>query len=567
MCGIVGFSGKNSLDTDKILYLMYQNSIERGRHSTGFYSPETGVKKDAKTPEEFLIDNPIPNSNVFIGHVRHATVGAKSKANSHPFEFDNIVGVHNGTLENHWGMLAKRSVSNKNIDVDSQALYKLLDEDSKQDKIVYSTLSEFDGAAALLFQDKRNTKLLYAYRNADRPLFCGYIGKDMYISSITSSLKLIGCDDISVFESNFLYKISDGKIISKQWYKEFVKPPVIYNNKHYKKKENIDFTKLLSGHQQQQWDCEDQGCSVVGINSKKGVNDREYVKNIDKLSSFNNGELISRWLMVLNDKLIKYGESEVNVTKGEWYFISDYNLNNNYDVKIQSDDKDNEVWVPKFIFDAGYIKIDTWVVTTNPIVDKNDNSIKLFEEGEVLEVIDDKEMIDKMRYIQVYDEKKDQSRNIPIVTLRCATDREVIDHLAKVEDIKATNDTNTPFVSPIDKVINEAANSAKNFFDDIDGPISQSVDGPVQQVNEQEEKYSDVEELLPISFYECALDVITDKVLEIKDLVETTNFKELQEGIDELEELVEELYDTDKLEAYVQNREEVKEQDSIITKC
>lgn len=46
---------------------------------------------------KWLLDD--VSDNFFLGHVRHATKGKISEKNAHPFEKENIVGMHNGTLD------------------------------------------------------------------------------------------------------------------------------------------------------------------------------------------------------------------------------------------------------------------------------------------------------------------------------------------------------------------------------------------------------------------------------------------------------------------------------------
>lgn len=556
-CGIVGFSGKSPLNPDKILYLMQQNSWKRGRDATGFYSPETGVKKDAKVPEEFLIHNSIPLAHSFIGHVRAGTSGSKGKSGAHPFEFTNIVGVHNGTLTNQYSMMRNRGIENGPYSVDSEMLYKLLDDNSEEDKIVYSTLSEFDGAAALLFQDKRNTKVLYAYRNNDRPLYYGYIDKNMYISSLEESLKIIGCISITLFNCLNLYKIEEGKIISTQWFKEYEQPKYIH--KKYKNNKdtyvNPDFLRMLPKGSFGEDDC-DQHCSV----SRLSISDSEYVININKFSLINNNELHDRWIRVLQDKLIRYGDTNVKFTKDDWYFVSDYNVKNNYEIFIESDDNGEGVWAPKFIFDVELIKIGDYVVTMNPIL--NAKGERILDKNMVLEVYDPRNIINGKHCVEVLNDETNATINVFISSIRCATKEEenlkVEEKNKKISTIISPVVEESPFITPIEELSSEMDNKAKelgkNFFDGIDDEsthASQDVDSdPKNRV---------VEELIPSSIYDFVLNIIITKVLEIQDIAKTTNLKELQENVDELDELLEECYDLNKITQWAAEAEDVKE--------
>jgi len=207
-CGMVGFSGKNVFDVDKIKILMLGN-MTRGMHSTGIYNGGH-VTKDSVDAVELLAKVELIPELIFMGHDRYATVGNKTAAkNAHPFRYGNTIGQHNGTLKNHYAMIRENDLEYVDYDVDSQVLIKLLDTDSS-----FKVLQEFEGAAALIWTNVQNPKRIYCFRNVDRPLYRGMIGEDMYISSIEDTLTLIGCKTIKLFKENYLYTIEDGKIIS-----------------------------------------------------------------------------------------------------------------------------------------------------------------------------------------------------------------------------------------------------------------------------------------------------------------------------------------------------------------
>lgn len=92
-------------------------SVLRGVDGTGVYSANTNrinktqrlVKlaedytywkywNEHKVPIKDRVDFDNLQNNLFIGHTRAATLGGISHENSHPFDFSNIVGAHNGTL-------------------------------------------------------------------------------------------------------------------------------------------------------------------------------------------------------------------------------------------------------------------------------------------------------------------------------------------------------------------------------------------------------------------------------------------------------------------------------------
>src|SRR5690606_21890089 len=87
-------------------------------------------KAQESTMEDGHKDESFDKPLGFIGHCRAATKGSVSVANAHPFAFENVVGVHNGTL--------KSSFKNSTLyDTDSEAIYKGLND------IEPSDLSEY----------------------------------------------------------------------------------------------------------------------------------------------------------------------------------------------------------------------------------------------------------------------------------------------------------------------------------------------------------------------------------------------------------------------------------------
>jgi len=107
MCGIVGCAGTiNKAAKDALAELLVIDSI-RGAHSVGLagvrVSDEVNVHKKAMLPHDYLQtkgyqDMMLPIQKILIGHNRWATKGLVNNTNAHPFEFDGVVGVHNGTI-------------------------------------------------------------------------------------------------------------------------------------------------------------------------------------------------------------------------------------------------------------------------------------------------------------------------------------------------------------------------------------------------------------------------------------------------------------------------------------
>lgn len=217
MCGIITASGSIPFSVDK-LNLLFAYNESRGKDSVGFYNEKDDVpfekrlyKKMGRASSELIPNYRWKETNLFLGHVRAATKGIVNIENCHPFLFDNIIGCHNGTL-NNWGILKKEYNLSEKVDMDSKVFFEYLN--TYDD---YKILEEFDGAANVLWVDKRQPKKLFVFKHSERTLFRGIIeteeGKIMYISSVETGLEAIGCKNIKTFKDQYLYEIEDGVII------------------------------------------------------------------------------------------------------------------------------------------------------------------------------------------------------------------------------------------------------------------------------------------------------------------------------------------------------------------
>ena len=214
MCGLIGYSG-NGFDPLKIKILFLYNE-NRGKDSCGVYtSKNLHIEKQiGKVSEEMLSKIKLSSSNVLIGHTRNKTIGNITIENTHPFLIKKekyIIGAHNGTIENFSDLKRKYEDFNiKHLEIDSKLIFEYLSQNSD-----YNILGEITGGIAVLFSDLQDKKILYCYRNNDRPLFRGYIKNDgLYFSSIKKSLEAIECQSIKEIGKNVLYTIKNGKIVN-----------------------------------------------------------------------------------------------------------------------------------------------------------------------------------------------------------------------------------------------------------------------------------------------------------------------------------------------------------------
>lgn len=156
----------------------------RGEHSTGIaavvrHNDEVKVSKCVGDP--FILFDQRKTEAIFgtqtsvlIGHNRYATQGKINARNAHPFQFENVVGVHNGTLHNH-----KSLPEGNKYDVDSEAIYHNID-----DLGPFKTVEKMRGAWALVWWDLA-AKSLNFVRNKERPLYIAFSesGQQVYWAS------------------------------------------------------------------------------------------------------------------------------------------------------------------------------------------------------------------------------------------------------------------------------------------------------------------------------------------------------------------------------------------------
>ena len=179
MCGLVGIAGDiNSKEQKMFRDMLICNAI-RGLDSAGIALVSTtpnaspivekavgatqnlwdwGVSKEMC--DRGLVKKP---QKVMVGHNRAATFGEVTEENAHPFVFDHITGVHNGSLID-WRDLEGYT----EFDVDSMAIFKTIAE-----KGIDHCWKNFTGAAALVWWDEKEETLNLIHNN-QRPLFVAW---------------------------------------------------------------------------------------------------------------------------------------------------------------------------------------------------------------------------------------------------------------------------------------------------------------------------------------------------------------------------------------------------------
>lgn len=221
MCGIVGVAGKIFMKEERTLRTLLVLDSLRGEDSTGVaVIPKVGnsiVAKELGNPYNLFdtkrFETALKKVNrAIIGHNRYATQGAVSKKNAHPFDFDTLVGVHNGTLKNKY-----RLDDATDFDVDSENLYHHMEKHGLAD-----VLNVMDGAWALVWWDKKE-ETLNMLRNKERPLFVVatkdgesmFWASEKWMLSVACSRNGVEINDIHEVAEDMLYTFhikADGKL-------------------------------------------------------------------------------------------------------------------------------------------------------------------------------------------------------------------------------------------------------------------------------------------------------------------------------------------------------------------
>ncbi len=214
MCGLVGVAGLITDKQEKVYKTLLMLDTIRGMDSTGtaFVAEDGSVDVVKVVGHSFELLDYLPHSRrmarrnmVLLGHNRSATVGNITKSNAHPFEYDHVVGAHNGTLHN------KHELPNGHAyNVDSQALFATMDNLG-----VHDTIRKLRGAWALSFWDK-DEKTLNLIRNKERPLFYAvskfnntlYWASEGWMLNVACSKNGVDIEKIEEISEDTLYTFS-----------------------------------------------------------------------------------------------------------------------------------------------------------------------------------------------------------------------------------------------------------------------------------------------------------------------------------------------------------------------
>lgn len=187
MCGHVGIAGKLEFKDEDTMKRLLLLDYFRGKDSTGLAAirstGETYMAKCASHPldlfelAKFKTALNASPSMAFIGHNRAATRGGISAFNAHPYQFDGIIGAHNGTLDSDSTKALEEAVGEK-FPVDSMAIFAGIARLGIADTIglMHEGKDTHSGAWSLVWYDEKDRSLNFL-RNQWRPMYLCYNSK------------------------------------------------------------------------------------------------------------------------------------------------------------------------------------------------------------------------------------------------------------------------------------------------------------------------------------------------------------------------------------------------------
>lgn len=213
MCGIFGMAGNGiyhkHLKAFRELGIVSQL---RGTDSSGVFQIDTCKFRDTekkgfvhKEATDFTNFNakrhskdiPVRNfmddqmCNLYIGHVRAATVGNIVDENAHPFDFPFIVGAHNGTLVDLKYQHAEKTDSEMMFaDINERGIEEVLPELARNSAFAISMYNRYENRMILT-------------RNSQRPLWIAHCKLNRVVFWASEGWMLqavLGRNDIEIFE-------------------------------------------------------------------------------------------------------------------------------------------------------------------------------------------------------------------------------------------------------------------------------------------------------------------------------------------------------------------------------
>ncbi len=197
MCGIAGYSlsARSTVDRTLAAQALLAAIAERGADAVGYAHRSPGrhahVHKQRSGASALLdrIDIPAAATEVLL-HVRDYTKGHPGiEANNHPIRHGDIVGIHNGIIDNDEQILERHGFERARPDmtVDSEAIFALVDEFGPSPR----ALGELRGSMASAWLDESRPGTLFIARGVGRPLWIGSSRHETFFASTKQALELV----------------------------------------------------------------------------------------------------------------------------------------------------------------------------------------------------------------------------------------------------------------------------------------------------------------------------------------------------------------------------------------
>ena len=151
MCGILGVSCLNK-NTRPMLPFLAWDMQRRGDDSWGASNGNDVIRELGAVRKSFYIPSGWVGGPVIV-HTRRASQGRVNIENAHPQRIKNIIGIHNGTLNNHQEL---NRIHNRNYDVDTAHIFHHMADGLPLDDI--------GGTAALAWYDTEAPGILFLCR-------------------------------------------------------------------------------------------------------------------------------------------------------------------------------------------------------------------------------------------------------------------------------------------------------------------------------------------------------------------------------------------------------------------
>jgi len=237
MCGIIGYIGNNY--ASEILTKSLKKLEYRGYDSTGVAlldnNKTLNIYKSSGTVNNLnkILENPVLNSNLGIGHTRWATHGEPNNINAHPHAdcSKTISIVHNGIIENHEELrdslekLGHKFLSQTDSECISHLIENYLNDNNDIEKAIINTANKLKGANVVVIISSNHPGKIFCFRVGNSGgLIIAYGNNEMFVSSdipaiipYTSKVTYLSTNELAIITSKkAVYKNLQGENISKK---------------------------------------------------------------------------------------------------------------------------------------------------------------------------------------------------------------------------------------------------------------------------------------------------------------------------------------------------------------